>query len=47
MGMADHLGELRTEAGNPVEVVHWPDLGHWPATEAPDIVAGIIADQLC
>jgi pimeloyl-ACP methyl ester carboxylesterase len=41
--MADRLGALRQEAGHPVEVVHWPDLGHWPSVEAPDVVAALVA----
>lgn len=41
--MADRLGTLRQEAGHPVEVVHWPDLGHWPSVEAPDVVAALVA----
>jgi pimeloyl-ACP methyl ester carboxylesterase len=44
--MADRLGALRQEAGRPVEVVHWPELGHWPSVEAPDVVAGLISDCL-
>lgn len=44
--MADRLGSLRDEAGNPVEVIHWPDVGHWPSVEAPDLVAGLILDIL-
>jgi pimeloyl-ACP methyl ester carboxylesterase len=43
--MPDRLGGLRDEAGLEVEVVHWPDIGHWPSVEAPDLVAGLIADR--
>ncbi|MGH9213971.1 MAG: alpha/beta fold hydrolase [Acidimicrobiales bacterium] len=42
--MADRLGGLRDETGNPVEVIHWPDVGHWPSVETPDLVAGLITD---
>jgi pimeloyl-ACP methyl ester carboxylesterase len=41
--MADQLGALRTEQNLPVEVIHWPDLGHWPATEDPARVASLVA----
>jgi pimeloyl-ACP methyl ester carboxylesterase len=44
--MADRLEALRREAGHPIEVIHWPDVGHWPSVEAPDRVAGVIADRL-
>jgi pimeloyl-ACP methyl ester carboxylesterase len=44
-GMPDRLGGLRDEAGLEIEVVHWPDIGHWPSVEAPDLVAGLIADR--
>jgi pimeloyl-ACP methyl ester carboxylesterase len=43
--MPDRLGGLRDEAGLEIEVVHWPDIGHWPSVEAPDLVAGLIADR--
>jgi pimeloyl-ACP methyl ester carboxylesterase len=43
--MPDRLGGLRDEAGLDIEVVHWPDIGHWPSVEAPDLVAGLIADR--
>jgi pimeloyl-ACP methyl ester carboxylesterase len=43
--MPDRLGGLRDEAGLEIEVVHWPDIGHWPSVEAPDLVAGLIAER--
>jgi pimeloyl-ACP methyl ester carboxylesterase len=43
--MPDRLGGLRDEAGLDVEVVHWPDIGHWPSVEDPDLVAGLIAEH--
>jgi pimeloyl-ACP methyl ester carboxylesterase len=43
--MPDRLGGLRDEAGLEIEVVHWPDVGHWPSIEAPDLVAGLVADR--
>jgi pimeloyl-ACP methyl ester carboxylesterase len=42
--MADRLAALRTEAGHDVELVHWPNVGHWPAVEAPTLVAGLLAE---
>jgi pimeloyl-ACP methyl ester carboxylesterase len=44
--MPDRLAELRAEAGRDVELVHWPDIGHWPSVEDPDLVAGLVADRL-
>lgn len=40
--MADRLASNRSEAGHPVEVVHWSDVGHWPNVEAPGRVAAAI-----
>ncbi|HEY8547188.1 MAG TPA: alpha/beta hydrolase, partial [Acidimicrobiales bacterium] len=44
--MPDRLAELRAAAGNDVELVHWPDIGHWPSVEDPELVAGLVADRL-
>lgn len=44
--MADRLAQLRAEAGRDVELVHWPDIGHWPSVEDPDLVAGLVVDRL-
>lgn len=44
--MADRLAALRAAAGRDVELVHWPDIGHWPSVEDPALVAGLIADRL-
>lgn len=44
--MPDRLAELRAEAGRDVELVHWPDIGHWPSVEDPDLVAGLVVDRL-
>ena len=44
--MPDRLAELRSRAGRDVELVHWPDIGHWPSVEDPDLVAGLVADRL-
>jgi pimeloyl-ACP methyl ester carboxylesterase len=44
-GMPDRLAGLRDEAGLEIEVVHWPDIGHWPSVEAPELVAGLVADR--
>jgi pimeloyl-ACP methyl ester carboxylesterase len=43
--MPDRLRGLRDEARLEIEVVHWPDVGHWPSVEAPDLVAGLVADR--
>lgn len=40
--MADRLVAVRTDAGNPITLEHWPDVGHWPIVEAPDRVAAAI-----
>jgi hypothetical protein len=40
--MADRLAVLRDEAGNPVTVEHWSDVGHWPNVEVPDRVAAAV-----
>jgi pimeloyl-ACP methyl ester carboxylesterase len=44
--MPDRLEELRAEAGHDLELVHWPDIGHWPSVEDPDLVAGLVASTL-
>ena len=44
--MPDRLADLRARAGRDVELVHWPDIGHWPSVEDPDLVAGLVADRL-
>jgi len=44
--MPDRLAELRAEAGRDLELVHWPDIGHWPSVEDPDLVAGLVASTL-
>ena len=44
--MADRIAALRAEHGRDVELVHWPDIGHWPSVEDPDLVAGLIADRM-
>jgi pimeloyl-ACP methyl ester carboxylesterase len=44
--MADRIAALRAEQGRDVELVHWPDIGHWPSVEDPDLVAGLIADRM-
>jgi pimeloyl-ACP methyl ester carboxylesterase len=41
--MADRLAALRSSAGHPVDLIHWPDVGHWPSTEAPTLVADVLA----
>jgi pimeloyl-ACP methyl ester carboxylesterase len=43
--MPDRLAGLRDEAGLEIEVIHWPDIGHWPSVEAPDLVAALIAER--
>jgi pimeloyl-ACP methyl ester carboxylesterase len=40
--MVDRLEQLREEAGHDLEVVRWPDGGHWPAVERPGDLAGLI-----
>jgi len=40
--MARRLGELRPGT----EVETWPDVGHWPALEVPDRLAGAILKRL-
>lgn len=42
VAMAHHLKEIRPDT----EVVTWPDVGHWPAIEAPDRVASEIIKRL-
>ena len=42
--MADKLTALRLATGNDVELIHWPDIGHWPSVEDPELVAGLLAD---
>ena len=42
--MADRLAALRAEGGRDVELIHWPDIGHWPSVEDPELVAGLLAD---
>lgn len=44
--MPDELAALRARAGRDCELVHWPDIGHWPSVEDPDLVAGLVADRL-
>jgi len=44
--MPDHLVDLRAEAGRDTELVHWPDIGHWPSVEDPDLVSGLVASTL-
>lgn len=44
--MADRLAALRSRAGRPVDLIHWPDVGHWPSTEAPTLVAALVARVL-
>jgi pimeloyl-ACP methyl ester carboxylesterase len=44
--MADRLAALRSSAGHPVDLIHWPDVGHWPSTEAPTLVADLPARLL-
>jgi pimeloyl-ACP methyl ester carboxylesterase len=44
--MADRIAALRAEQGRDVELVHWPEIGHWPSVEDPDLVAGLIADRM-
>jgi len=43
--MPDRLRGLRDEAGLEIEVVHWPEIGHWPSVEDPELVAGLVADR--
>jgi pimeloyl-ACP methyl ester carboxylesterase len=40
--MADRLEQLRRHAHHHVEVVRWPDGGHWPAVERPGELAALI-----
>ena len=44
--MADRLAALRAAARRDVELVHWPEIGHWPSVEDPSLVAGLVADRL-
>lgn len=39
--MADRLAALRSSAGRPVDLIHWSDVGHWPSTESPTLVADL------
>jgi pimeloyl-ACP methyl ester carboxylesterase len=40
--MADRLEQLRRHAHHHVEVVRWPDGGHWPAVERPGELAALL-----
>jgi pimeloyl-ACP methyl ester carboxylesterase len=40
--MADRLGAMRAAAGNEVDIVRWPESGHWPVVERPAEVAALI-----
>jgi pimeloyl-ACP methyl ester carboxylesterase len=40
--MADRLEQLRLDAGNSIDVVRWPDVGHWPPVERPADLAAVI-----
>jgi pimeloyl-ACP methyl ester carboxylesterase len=42
--MVDRLEILRRTAGNDLDVVRWPDCGHWPAIERPGELAALIRD---
>ena len=42
IAMMDKLAEIRPET----EIIRWPDVGHWPAIEAPDLVANAILERL-
>ena len=40
--MVDRLDELRRARGHGLDVVRWPDGGHWPAVERPTELAALI-----
>jgi pimeloyl-ACP methyl ester carboxylesterase len=40
--MADRLESLRRDAGNSIDIVHWPDGWHWPPVERPAELAAVI-----
>lgn len=40
--MVDRMLQFRPST----DVVRWPDVGHWPAMEAPDLVAGEILKRI-
>ena len=40
--MVERLGQLRRQAHNDIDVVRWPDGGHWPALERPTELATLI-----
>ncbi len=44
--MVERLAQLRRQAGNDIEVVRWPDGGHWPAVERPGELAALIRDWI-
>ena len=42
VGMVHHLSSLRPD----VTVRTFPDLGHWPSIEAPDVLGPVLVDLL-
>lgn len=40
--MVERLAQLRHDAGSDLDVVRWPDAGHWPAAERPNDLAALI-----
>jgi pimeloyl-ACP methyl ester carboxylesterase len=40
--MVDRLEQLRAAAGTGIEVVPWPDVGHWPCIERPAALAALV-----
>ena len=42
VAMMDKLAEVRPST----EIVRWPDVGHWPALEAPELVSAAVLERL-